>query len=76
MLYYGLIYPLPSYGIAVKGQSAKVVTRQVFTLQKLAMWYNAWLKQFELCRDSFRLLRILTVYSLYIQETILYAKKV
>jgi hypothetical protein len=33
------------------------------------------LKQLESCRDSFRQLKILTVYSLYIQETLLYAKE-
>jgi hypothetical protein len=33
------------------------------------------LKQLESCRDSFRQLKILTVYLLYIQEMILYAKE-
>jgi hypothetical protein len=34
----------------------------------------AGLKQLESCRDSFRQLKILAVYSLYFQGTILYAK--
>jgi hypothetical protein len=33
MLYYGFIYPFLSYGIVVWGQSAKVLTRRIFTLQ-------------------------------------------
>jgi hypothetical protein len=41
MLYYSLMYPLPSYGIVVWGQSAKVLTRQIFTLQKLSIRYTA-----------------------------------
>jgi hypothetical protein len=32
-------------------------------------------KQLESCTDSFRQLKILTIYSLYIQGTILYAKE-
>jgi hypothetical protein len=37
--------------------------------------YTAGLKHLESCRDSFRNLKILTVYSLYIQDTILYVKE-
>jgi hypothetical protein len=40
-----------------------------------AVRYTAGLKHLELCRNSFRNLNILRVYSLYIQETILYVKK-
>jgi hypothetical protein len=75
MLYYGLTYPLLLYGIVVWRQSAKVLTRQIFTLQKRAIRYTAGLKQLKSCRDSSRHLKILTVYSLCIQETILYAKE-
>jgi hypothetical protein len=74
-LYYGLIYPLLSYGIAVWGHSAKANITRIFALQKRALRYTAGLKHLELCRNSFRNLNILTVYSLYIQETILYVKK-
>jgi hypothetical protein len=35
----------------------------------------AGLKQLQSCRDGFRQLKILTVYWLYIQKTILYAKE-
>jgi hypothetical protein len=74
-LYYGLIYPLVSYGIAVWGHSAKANTTRIFALQKRALRYTAGLKHFESCRNSIRNLNILTIYSLYIQETILYVKK-
>jgi hypothetical protein len=74
MLYYGLVCPLLSYGIVVWGHSAKALTR-IFILQKRAVRYTAGLKHLESCKDSFRNLKILTVYSLYLQETILYVKE-
>jgi hypothetical protein len=73
MLYSSLIYPVLSYGIVVWGHSA--LTRRIFILQKGAVRYTAGLKHLESCRGSFRNLKILTVYSLYIQETILYVKE-
>jgi hypothetical protein len=75
MLYYGLIYPFLSCGIIVWGQSAKALTRRIFILQKRAVRYIAGLKHLDSCKDSFGHLKILTVYSLYIQETILYVKE-
>jgi hypothetical protein len=72
MLYYGSIYPFLAYGIVVWGQSAKALTKRIFVLQKRAVRYTARLNPLELCRDSFKQLTILTVYSLYIQQTILY----
>jgi ribosomal protein S14 len=74
MLYYVVIYPLEAYRIIVQRQSIKALTR-TFTLQKRAVRQTAGLKQLELCRHSFRQLRILTVHLLYIQKTILYAKE-
>jgi hypothetical protein len=59
----------------VWGQSAKALTRRIFILQKRAVRYIAGLKHLESCKDSFRHLKILTVYSLYIQEIILYIKE-
>jgi hypothetical protein len=56
------------------GDSVKELTRRIFTLQKRSVKYIAGLKQRESCGNTFRQLNILTVYSLYIQETILYAK--
>jgi hypothetical protein len=71
ILYYGLIYPLPSHGI-VCGQSAEVLTRGIFTFQKRSIRYTAGLIQLESCRDSSRHLKklILKVYSLYIQDIV------
>jgi hypothetical protein len=75
MLYYSLIYPLVSCGIIVWGHSAKALTGRIFILQKRAVRYTAGLKHLESCRDSFRNRKVLTVCSLYIQETILYVKE-
>jgi hypothetical protein len=50
-------------------------TLQEFLHSKKALRFTAGLKHLESCRNSFRNLNILTVYSLYIQETILYVKK-
>ncbi|PNF31582.1 hypothetical protein B7P43_G00791 [Cryptotermes secundus] len=73
MLYYGLIFPFLSYGIVVWGNSAKALTKRIFILQKRAVRYTAGLKPLESCRDSFVQLKILTLYSMYIFQTILYA---
>jgi hypothetical protein len=75
MLYYGLICPLLAYGIVVWGHSAKSLTRRLFVIQKRAVRYTAGLKHQESCRNSFINLNILTVRSLYTQETIPYVKK-
>jgi hypothetical protein len=48
---------------------------EILFSKKRAVRYTAGLKHLEWCRDSFRNLKILTVYSLYIQETILYVKE-
>jgi hypothetical protein len=76
MLYYGLIYPFLSYGITIWGQSAKALTRRIFILQKRTVRYIAGLKHLESCKDSFRYLKILTVYSLYIQKNPICKRKV
>jgi hypothetical protein len=47
----------------------------MFILQKRAVRYTAGLKHLASCRDSFINLKILTVYSLYIKEAILYVKE-
>jgi hypothetical protein len=73
-----LVFQIPTvkeYGIVVWGHSAKANTTRIFVLQKRAERYTAGLKHLESCRNSFRNLKILTVYSLYILETILYVKK-
>jgi hypothetical protein len=45
--YYGLIYPILSYGIVVWGLSAKANTTRIFALQKRAVRYTAGLKHLE-----------------------------
>jgi hypothetical protein len=75
MLYYGLIYPLLSYGIVLWGHRAKELTRRIFVLQKRAVRYTAGLKHLESRRNPFINLKILTVYLLYIEEAILYVRK-
>jgi hypothetical protein len=52
-----------SYGIAVWGHSAKANTTRIFSLQKRALRYTGGLKHLESCRNSFRNINILTVYS-------------
>jgi hypothetical protein len=75
MLHYGLIHPFLSYSIIVWGHCAKACIKRIFTLQKRAVRYIARLEPLESYRDSFRQLKVLTLYSLYIQETILYVKE-
>jgi hypothetical protein len=55
--------------------SAKELTRRIFIFQKGAVRYTAGLKHLESCRDIFRNLKILTIYTLHIQETFLHVKE-
>jgi hypothetical protein len=75
MLYYGLIYPFLSYSIIVWEHCAKARIKIIFTLQKMAVRYIARFEPLESCRDSFRQLKILMLYSLYIQKIILCVKE-
>jgi hypothetical protein len=61
-LYYGVFYPLLSYGFVLWGHSAKALFRRIFILQERAVVYTAGFKELESCRHNFRNLRILTVY--------------
>jgi hypothetical protein len=67
MLYYGLISPLLSCGIAVWEHGAKALTRIVI-LQRRAVRHTAGLNHLELCRNSFIYLKILRVSILYVKE--------
>jgi hypothetical protein len=49
--------------------SAKELTRRISIFQKFAVGYTVGLKHLESCRDYFRNLKILTIYTLHIQET-------
>jgi hypothetical protein len=70
-----LKYPFLSCGTVAWGHRAKANTTRIFALQKRAVRYTAGLKHLESCRNSFRNLKILTVYSQYILETNLYVKE-
>jgi hypothetical protein len=55
---------------AIWRHCAEAHIKRIFTLQKRAVRYSARLEPLESCIDSLRQLRILTLYSLYTQETI------
>jgi hypothetical protein len=73
-LYYGLFYPVLAYGIIVWGQYEGTNWINIY-LQKMYVRYMAGLKQLESCSNRFKERKILTVYSLYFQEKMLYAKE-
>jgi hypothetical protein len=50
-LYYGLFYPLLSYGIAVWGHSTKANTTRVFALQKKSIKIHCRAKAFEIVQE-------------------------
>jgi hypothetical protein len=66
------VYPFLSYGVTVWGHSARKYMKRVFTLQKMVVRCIAGLKPTVSCRESFISLSILTLFSLYIYETILF----
>lgn len=61
------------YGIATWGGAAASALERVLLQQKRAVRCLAGLQRSESCREAFIELKILTVISLYIQETILHA---
>lgn len=71
--YYALFDSHLRYGIAVWGGTASTTLDRVLIQQKRAIRCLAGLQYHESCRESFKQLNILTVVSLYIQETILHA---
>jgi hypothetical protein len=74
-VYHGVVYPFLSYGVMVWGHSARKYTKWVFTLQRKVVRYITSLKPTNSCWESFISLRILTLYSLYVYETILFLKE-
>jgi hypothetical protein len=68
LLYYGLIYPFLSNGIIVWGTLCKSSYKKNFYPSKRAVRYIARLEALESCRDGFRQLKILMLYSLYIPK--------
>jgi hypothetical protein len=50
-LYYGLIYPLLSYGIAVWGHSTETNTTRIFALQKMSIKIHCRAKTFGILQE-------------------------
>lgn len=73
-IYYALIHPHLSYGLIVWGHCAKEHMQRIFRLQKYAIRTIMKLKKTVSCRQSFKNLNILTVYSMYIMDTIIHTK--
>jgi hypothetical protein len=73
VLYYGFIYPLLAYGIYGDRVQRHSLDKYL-PLKTRAAKYRARLKQPESSRYSFKQLWLLTVCSLYIQETMLQKK--
>lgn len=73
--YYALFESHLRYGVAVWGNSSNNNLQRVLVLQKKAVRILAGLGPQETCRGAFKQLRILTTATLYILETILYAKQ-
>lgn len=71
--YYALFESHLRYGTVVWGGTSRDSLQRVLVLQKRAVRMLAGLKTRDSCRDAFKLLRILTVPSLYIMEVIMYA---
>lgn len=70
--YYGLIYPHLTYGVVVWGSSANSELLRVFRLQKKAVRIVAKLRKRESCKPAFKQLKLLTLPSIYILETVLF----
>lgn len=71
--YYALFESHLRYGIAIWGATANTNLERALIQQKRAIRCLAGLHYQESCRDAFKQLKILTVVTLYIRETILYA---
>jgi hypothetical protein len=67
--------PISFIWISVWGHSTKKYTKQLFILQKRAIKYSASLIQTDSCQENFVGLKLLTLYSVSVQETILYVKE-
>jgi hypothetical protein len=73
--YFALFEAHIRYGIALWGNSSRTNTNRVLILQKKAVRILAGLGPRESCRTAFKQLKVLTVVSLFILETALYAKR-
>ncbi|KAG8251454.1 hypothetical protein J6590_108350 [Homalodisca vitripennis] len=73
--YFALLEAHLRYGIAVWGATSKSNMQRVLILQKKAVRILAGLNPRDHCRRAFKQNKILTVISLYIIETVMYAIK-
>jgi hypothetical protein len=71
--YFALFESHLRYGIVTWGGTANTNLERVLKQQKRAIRCLAGLQHQESCRETFKQLKILTVISLYIRETILFA---
>jgi hypothetical protein len=71
--YYGLIYPHLSYGVVIWGACANYQFQRLFKLQKKAIRIIAKIHFRESCRPAFKKLKLLTLPSIYILETTMFA---
>jgi hypothetical protein len=72
--YFGMIYPHFQYGIIVWGQCSKNYFKRVFVLQKKVLRIMFKLKRTQSCKDTFKIMNLLTLPSIYILEIILFAQ--
>lgn len=72
IVYYGVVQPHLSYGIIFWGSCAEIRLLRVFVLQKTAIRVICNLTHKTPCRKYFQNMKILTLPSLYIFETIIY----
>lgn len=73
--YFALFEAHIRYGLPVWGNTSKTNTQRVLILQKRAMRILAGLGPRESCRAAFCQFKVLTVVSIFILETALYAKR-
>ena len=73
-VYYAIFESHIRYGIIFWGNSSKTNVNKVLLIQKKAVRVLAGLEYRESCKEHFVSLRIMTVISLYIYETLLFVK--
>ncbi len=74
MAYYGLIFSHINYGIIFWGGSSRKNFDRVFRMQKEAVRILGHLNFRDHCRETFKLLGLMTLPSLYIFETVLHCR--
>lgn len=75
IIYFGTIYPYLSYGIVVWGGTFTTYLNRIFILQKHSLRTIAKVTPRTSCRPLFVKYNLLTVYALYIYQTVLLVRK-